>query len=95
MPAPPIAAAFDSAADFARNDVVSALALLRHVPAYIACGTDDPFQPEVALVRSRLSALTHRPVPGGVMPGCHDSSFWERHWPAALEFAGAHLSGGL
>ncbi len=89
------AAAFDSAADFARNDVVSALALLRHVPAYIACGTDDPFQPEVTLVRSRLAALTHHPVPGGIMPGCHDSSFWERHWPAALEFAGAHLSGGL
>ena len=53
------AAAFDSAADFARNDVVSALAPLRRVPAFIACGTDDPFQPEVALVRSRLAALTH------------------------------------
>lgn len=86
--------AFDGPADFTRNDVVSGLVTLRHVPAFIACGTDDPFQPEVALVRSRLSALTHHPVPGGIMPGCHDSSFWARHWPAALEFVAAHQSGG-
>ena len=84
--------AFDSPADFTRNDVVSSLFTLRRVPAFIACGTDDPFQPEVALVRSRLAALAHRPVPGGIMPGCHDGSFWARHWPAALEFAGAHQS---
>jgi pimeloyl-ACP methyl ester carboxylesterase len=84
--------AFDSPADFTRNDVVSGLFTLRRVPAFIACGTDDPFQPEVALVRSRLAALAHRPVPGGIMPGCHDGSFWARHWPAALEFAGAHQS---
>ena len=86
--------AFDSAADFTQNNVVSGLPALRRVPAFIACGTDDPFQPEVALMRSRLAALTHHPVPGGIMPGCHDSSFWARHWPAALEFAGAHQSPG-
>jgi pimeloyl-ACP methyl ester carboxylesterase len=84
--------AFDSAADFTRNDVVSGLFTLWRVPAFIACGTDDPFQPEVALVRSRLAALTHHPVPGGIMPGCHDGSFWARHWPAALEFVGAYQS---
>lgn len=87
--------AFDSASDFTRNDVVSGLFTLRRVPAFIACGTDDPFQPEVTLVRSRLSALTHRQVPGGIMPGCHDGSFWARHWPAALEFVGAHQSPGF
>jgi hypothetical protein len=87
--------AFDSPADFTRNDVVAGLFTLRRVPAFIACGTDDPFQPEAALVRSRLSALTHHPVPGGIMPGCHDGSFWARHWPAALEFVGAHQSGGF
>ena len=87
--------AFDSPADFTRNDVASGLGTLRRVPAFIACGTDDPFQPEVALVRSRLSALTHHPVPGGIMPGCHDGSFWARHWPAALEFVAAHQSGGF
>jgi hypothetical protein len=87
--------AFDSPADFTRNNVVAGLLTLRRVPAFIACGTDDPFQPEAALVRSRLSALTHHPVPGGIMPGCHDGSFWARHWPAALEFVGAHQSGGF
>jgi pimeloyl-ACP methyl ester carboxylesterase len=86
--------AFDSPADFTRNDVVSGLPTLRRVPAFITCGTDDPFQPEVVLVRSRLAALTHHPVPGGIVPGCHDGSFWARHWPAALEFAGAHQSPG-
>ena len=87
--------AFDSAADFTRDNVVSGLPTLRRVPAFVACGTDDPFQPEVTLVRSRLAALTQRPVPGGIMPGCHDSSFWARHWPAALEFAGARHSTGF
>jgi len=87
--------AFDSPADFTRNNVVAGLFTLRRVPAFIACGTDDPFQPEAALVRSRLSALTHHPAPGGIMPGCHDGSFWARHWPAALEFVGTHQSGGF
>jgi hypothetical protein len=87
--------AFDSAADFTRNDVVSGLSSLRRVPAFVACGTEDPFQPEVALVRSRLAALTHHRVPGGIMPGCHDSSFWARHWPAALQFVAAHQSPGF
>ena len=86
--------AFDSGADFTRNDVVSGLFTLRRVPAFIACGTDDPFQPEVALVRSRLAALTHHRVPGGIVPGCHDGSFWARHWPAALEFVGTRQSPG-
>jgi hypothetical protein len=84
------AAAFDGPADFARNDVVSGLGALRHVPAWIACGTDDPFAPETALMRARLSALTHRRVPGGIMAGCHDGAFWGRHWPTALEFISAH-----
>ncbi len=87
------AAAFDSPANFARNNVFSGLPALRHVPAYVACGTDDPFAPETTRVRARLAALTRRPVPGGIMPGCHDSAFWGRHWPTALEFMGPHLGG--
>jgi hypothetical protein len=85
------AAAFDSPANFARNDVFSGLHALRHVPAYVACGTDDPFAPETTLVRARLAALTGRPVPGGIMPGCHDSAFWGRHWPAALQLMSPRL----
>jgi pimeloyl-ACP methyl ester carboxylesterase len=87
------AAAFDSPANFARNNVFSGLDALRHVPAYVACGTDDPFAPQTTLVRARLAALIRRPVPGGIMAGCHDSAFWGRHWPTALELMGARLGG--
>jgi S-formylglutathione hydrolase FrmB len=83
--------AFDSPADFARNDVFAGMGALRHVPAWLACGADDPFQPEVALFRSRLAALTRRQVPRGIAGGCHDDAFWARNLPAALQFLGGHL----
>ena len=84
------AAAFDSRADFARNNVFSTLGALRHVPALISCGQDDPFQAETARVRARLAALTGRPVPGGISPGCHDGAFWGRTMPGALIFLARH-----
>ncbi len=84
------AAAFDSPADFARNNVFSTLGALRHVPTLISCGRDDPFQAETVRVRARLAALTGRPVPGGISPGCHDGAFWGRTMPAALAFLASH-----
>jgi hypothetical protein len=84
------AAAFDSAAEFARNDVFTGLGALRRVPALISCGQDDPFQPETVRVRERLSALTGQRVAGGIMPGCHDGAFWGRTMPGALTFLGQH-----
>ena len=84
------AAAFDSPADFARNNVFSTLGALRHVPTLISCGQDDPFQPETVRVRARLAALTGAPVPGGISPGCHDGAFWGRTMPAALTFLARH-----
>ena len=84
------AAAFDSPADFARNDVFSTLGALRQVPTLISCGQDDPFQPETVRVRARLAALTGRPVPGGISTGCHDSAFWGRTMPSALTFLARH-----
>ena len=86
------AGAFDSQADFTRNDVFADISTLEDVPTWITCGADDPFQPEAALLRSRLAALTRRPVPGGIVAGCHDDAFWERNLPAALQFIGEHLS---
>jgi S-formylglutathione hydrolase FrmB len=83
--------AFDSQADFARNDVFAGIGALRDVPVWVACGMDDPFQPEVALFRARLAALTGRQVPGGISGGCHDDAFWERNLPDALQFIGGHL----
>ncbi len=57
--------AFDSAADFARNNLFSRLSGLRHVPSYIAVGDDDPFAPIGARLRARLQELTGHPPAGG------------------------------
>lgn len=85
-------ASFDSPADFRAHDVLAGAAALRDVPAWIACGSDDPFEPETADLRARLAELTGRPVAGGILAGCHDDAFWDRNMPAALRFAGAHLA---
>jgi S-formylglutathione hydrolase FrmB len=84
--------AFDSQADFARNDVFAGLEALRHVPTWIACGADDPFQPETSQLLTRLSALTGRATAPGILPGCHDDAFWGRNLPGALSFIAAHLA---
>jgi S-formylglutathione hydrolase FrmB len=82
---------FDSAADFARNNVVTGLAALRAVPTWIACGADDPFEPETSQLLSRLAAISGHRVPGGILAGCHDNAFWARTMPAALRFIGTRL----
>jgi S-formylglutathione hydrolase FrmB len=86
--------AFDDVADFAKNNVQTSLAALRHVPTWISCGSDDPFQPETMLLRARLAGLTGRQPGGGILPGCHDDAFFERSMPAALTFAARHLGLG-
>jgi S-formylglutathione hydrolase FrmB len=83
--------AFDSQADFARNNVFARVQALRRVPVWVACGSDDPFEAETVAFRTRLAAVTGRPVPGGILPGCHDDAFWARNLPAALRFIAAHL----
>ena len=83
--------AFDSQADFASNNVFAGISKLQDVPTWIACGADDPFQPEVALFRARLAALTRHQAPGGIVGGCHDDAFWARNLPAALQFIARHL----
>jgi S-formylglutathione hydrolase FrmB len=82
-------AAFDSPAEFARNDVLAGAHALARVPAWIACGVDDPFGPQTAALRARLTTLTGHQVPGGMLPGCHDDAFWARNMPAALRFLAA------
>ena len=83
--------AFDSQADFTTNDVFAGISALRHVPTWVACGADDPFQPQAALFNARLAALTSHQVPGGIIGGCHDDVFWLRNLPTALHFIGGHL----
>ena len=78
--------AFDGPADFARNDVFAGLGRLTGVPAWVDCGTSDPFAPMARRLRDRLR-------PGGRMSrGCHDGAFWLRRLPAELAFLGARLN---
>jgi pimeloyl-ACP methyl ester carboxylesterase len=77
--------AFDSAADFARYDVLAHAGVLRGRPVKLTAGLRDPFLPGV-----RAFA---RACPGAVLdvaPGCHDDGFWRASAPALIEFIAAH-----
>jgi pimeloyl-ACP methyl ester carboxylesterase len=78
--------AFDSAADFARYDVIAHANALRGRPVRIRCGQRDPFVPGVhAFARACPTADVQ------VQPGCHDDGFWRTSAPSLLEFVGRHL----
>ena len=81
------AAAFASAADFRRDDVITHASALAGTPLRIASGNDDPFHPGVValtkvLPRSAIVELT---------AGCHDTSFFASQQHQSLEFLGSHL----
>jgi pimeloyl-ACP methyl ester carboxylesterase len=82
---------FDGSADFAANNVFTQISALRRIPAFIACGTDDPFAPQARLMRERLTRLTGHPPAGLLTGGCHDVAFWARNLPAALAFLSTFL----
>jgi pimeloyl-ACP methyl ester carboxylesterase len=86
------AQAFDSQADFTRNDVFAGISALRRVPTWVTCGADDPFQPQAGRFAAQLAAVTRDRVPGGIIGGCHDDAFWLRNLPAALSFIEGHLA---
>ena len=78
--------AFDSAADFARYDVLAHAAALRGRAVRIRCGLSDPFVPGVrAFARACPSADVV------VEKGCHDDGFWRASAPALLEFVARYL----
>lgn len=82
------ATAYASAADFARDDVVTHAGRLAGRPVRVASGVDDPFHPGVvalarALPRTALVAFA---------PGCHDPAFFVSQQPVSLAFLGAHLA---
>jgi enterochelin esterase-like enzyme len=84
---------FDSAADFARNDVLARVTALRGVPAWIGCGADDPFEATTTLLRTRLAAINGHEPAGGILSGCHDEAFWARNLPTALAFLAKDVPG--
>jgi pimeloyl-ACP methyl ester carboxylesterase len=79
--------AFDSAADYARYDVIAHAHALLGRPVRIWCGRRDPFLPGVrAFARACPTADLH------VEPGCHDEGFWRASAASLLSFIGSHLS---
>lgn len=79
--------AFDSAADYARHDVIAHAVALRGRPVFIAIGRRDPFLPGVRLfARACPSAVLE------VAAGCHDAGFWRTATPTMLRFAGRALA---
>jgi pimeloyl-ACP methyl ester carboxylesterase len=77
--------AFDSAADFARHDVLAHAGVLRGRALKLMAGLRDPFLPGIrAFVRA---------CPGAVLdvgPGCHDDGFWRAASFALIQFIAAH-----
>jgi enterochelin esterase-like enzyme len=79
--------AFDSAADYRRNDVFGEPDRLAGVPVRIDCGQSDPFYEA-----SRAFAARLRPPPATSFgPGAHDAAYWRKVAPAELGFLGSHL----
>lgn len=78
--------AFDSAADFAKYDVVAGAHALRGRPVMIAVGQRDPFVPGVRMFAKALPSA--RIVE---QPGCHDDGFWRASAASLLAFVAAHL----
>jgi pimeloyl-ACP methyl ester carboxylesterase len=78
--------AFDSTADYARNDVIARAASLRGTPVRIAAGSRDPFLPGI-----RRFARTLPEAQLNVTPGCHDDGFWRASAAASVAFVGMHL----
>jgi S-formylglutathione hydrolase FrmB len=79
-----VADAFDSPADFARNDVFAGSGRLARTAVSISCGTADPF---LQNDRAFAGRLAHTPA-GEFVAGCHDEDFWRRMLPAQVRFIG-------
>jgi enterochelin esterase-like enzyme len=80
--------AFDSAADFAKYDVIGQADRLAGVDLRIDCGKQDPFYGYV----THLEAALPEPPAGGYSPGGHNSEYWQRVAPAEAKFIGRSLA---
>jgi pimeloyl-ACP methyl ester carboxylesterase len=82
------AGAFASAADFARDDVITHASDLTGIPVRIASGADDPFHPGVVALAGALP----KPALVEIPPGCHDDSFFASQHHPSLAFLANHLA---
>ncbi|MDQ1646312.1 MAG: hypothetical protein QOJ50_2496 [Cryptosporangiaceae bacterium] len=79
--------AFDSAADFARHDVLSRASALRGQQVRIWCGASDPLRYAARQLADRVPTATLR-----ISEGCHDPVFWEHLAPEQLHLAATALT---
>jgi pimeloyl-ACP methyl ester carboxylesterase len=80
--------AFDSAAEWARYDLIGRADEFRGLRVRVDCGDHDSFTPGVREFQDRL------PDPSVVhlAKGCHDDHFWQHVAPAQLRFVGDALA---
>ena len=81
--------AFDSAADYERNDVYADAGMLAAPQVRLDCGRQDPFyDANVAFAQ----ALPDEPA-GGFSPGGHNDDYWSRVAPAEIDWIGSLFAG--
>ena len=80
--------AFDSLADFARNDVFTRVAQLSALPIRLGCGRSDPFAGANHALAAALPSAQRTFPRGGHNVGC-----WDTMRPADMDFLGRHLAG--
>jgi poly(3-hydroxybutyrate) depolymerase len=71
---------FDSAADFARHDLLSVRPAYGRIPVWIDVGTQDRFRAADVRLARELGVHAH------VWPGKHGSNYWRAHMAQYLRF---------
>lgn len=84
------AGAFDDAADFDRNDVISTArqdpGAFAGTPVWLDAGERDPFVPGVSAMRDALTANGADVTVKSEWRGGHDDGYWNAHWDEYLRF---------
>jgi hypothetical protein len=80
--------AFDSAAQFAKYDVIAHADALSGTAVRVDCGLQDGFYP---YVRAFVDALP-KPPAGSFIEGGHDAQAWLKMAPGQVRFLGAALA---
>jgi len=85
---------FDSADDFAANNVYDRIPALAKIPVRVDDGNDDPYVVEtmkfVAALHKQTGSASN--PAGGFEPGEHTWGYWRRMLPDQLAFLGAALT---
>lgn len=87
--------AFDSAEDFARNDVLGAAragsSALSGTPSWLDVGSADPFRSADTELATEMRGHGLA-VDFHVWPGGHEQSYWDAHWGPYMSFVAGALA---